>query len=164
MKTSSSKKRSTADKPRCGLCGKTTKLMRTDCCGQWICNDEHKYVLFSYARNSCSRNHRRYTLCGFHHAEGHPGDWKTCRKCRESFQAEMVVWYGTNEYNFEKLPDPPAYEPTHCDRCGVVIKLGTDGYSTGPEGTLCERCSEDRFTPPPPPSKGPRSRRREPGA
>jgi len=22
----------------------------------------------------------------------------------------MVAWYGTNEYNFEKMPDPPAYE------------------------------------------------------
>jgi hypothetical protein len=52
---------------RCGLCGKKGKLTRTDCCGQWICDDEDKYVMFSYARNSCHRNHRRYTLCGYHH-------------------------------------------------------------------------------------------------
>jgi hypothetical protein len=38
--------------PHCGLCGKTQNLTRTDCCDQWICDDEHEYVLFSYARNS----------------------------------------------------------------------------------------------------------------
>ncbi len=163
MKTSSSNKRHAADKPRCGPRGKTRSLMRAACCGQWICNDEDSYALFSCALNSCSRNHRRYTLRGFHHAERRPGDWKSCARCRESFQAEMVVWYGANEYNFEKLPNPPAYEPTHCDRCGVVIKLGTDGHSVGPQGTLCETCSEERFTPATPPSRGPQSRRREPG-
>src|SRR3989338_8005647 len=61
--------RKSAPKPRCGLCGKTRNLTKTECCGNWICDDEHKYVIFSYARNSCYRNHRRYTLCGSHHAE-----------------------------------------------------------------------------------------------
>ena len=137
-----------AVKPRCGLCGKTKNLAQTECCGQWICSDEHKYVLFSYARNSCSRNHRRFTLCGFHSGEGHKGHWKDCKKCRASFQTEIYVWYGTNEYNFEKLENPPHYEPTLCDRCGVVIKLGTDGYSVGPKGTICERCNyEEHYQP-----------------
>jgi hypothetical protein len=129
-------------KPRCGLCGKTKNLMQTPCCGNWICNDHHKYVLFSYARNSCARNHDRYTLCSFHHQNGHKGHWKDCRVCRKSFQTEMYVWYGTNEYNFEVLENPPHYEPTLCDRCGVVIKLGTDGHSIGPRGTFCERCTD----------------------
>lgn len=128
--------------PRCGLCGKTKNLTKTECCGNWICDDEHKYVMFSYARNSCSRNHRRYTLCGYHHAEGHPGDWKDCAKCRESFEAEMYVWYGTNEYNFEKLPNPPEYEPTHCADCGKVIRLGTDGYSVCGDDYWCDRCTQ----------------------
>ena len=44
-----------ADKPRCGLCGKTKNLTKTECCGNWICDDEHKYVMLSYARNSCYR-------------------------------------------------------------------------------------------------------------
>jgi hypothetical protein len=26
-----------------------------------------------------------------------PGDRKDCPKCREAFEAEMYVWYGTNE-------------------------------------------------------------------
>jgi hypothetical protein len=129
------------DQPRCGLCGKTTKLIRTDCCGNWICNDEHKYALFSYARNSCHRNHRRYTLCAYHHNEGHPGDWKTCEECRADFETEMYVYYGTNEYNFEKLPSPPAYEPTKCGSCGKVIRLGMGGYSFSGGKYFCMDCS-----------------------
>lgn len=133
------------DTPRCGLCGKRKRLIRTDCCGQWICNDEDSYVLFSYARNSCHRNHRRMTVCAFHHGEGHAGNWQDCPECRASFPTEIYVWYGTNEYNFEKLPNPPAYEPTRCDGCGVVIKLSEGGYSQGPKGTLCEKCSRKSF-------------------
>ena len=141
-----------SEKPRCGLCGKTKNLERTSCCGNWICNDQHKYVLFSYARNSCARNHDRYTLCSFHRHNGHKGHWKDCKKCRKSFQTEMYVWYGTNEFNFEVLENPPHFEPTLCDRCRVRIKLGTDGHSIGPNGTLCERCSDlDRYGPPPAP-------------
>lgn len=127
--------------PRCGLCGKTRKLTRAECCGQWICDDEDKYVLYSYSRDSCSRNHRRYTLCGSHHAEKHAGDWKDCPKCREAIETEMYVWYGTNEFNFEKLPNPPSYEPTKCSRCGVVIRLGTDGHSIKGNEYFCEKCS-----------------------
>lgn len=130
-----------ADKPRCGLCGKTKNLIKTECCGNWICDDEHKYVLFSYATNSCSRNHRRYTLCVYHFNEGHKGDWKTCKKCRTEFEPEMVVWYGTNEHNFEKMPDPPSFEPTHCSKCGVVIKLGTDGFAQSGDEYWCENCA-----------------------
>jgi hypothetical protein len=86
---------------------------KTECCGQWICDDEDKYVLFSYERNSCYRNHRRYTLCAFHHDEEHKGNWKDCVECRNAFETEIYVFYGTNEFNFEKLENPPAYLPTH---------------------------------------------------
>src|ERR671931_1567229 len=74
----------------CGLCGKSTKpLVRTECCNEWICDDEHEYVMFSYAHNSCHRNHSRYTLCASHYNEGHEGAWQECRECRESFETEM---------------------------------------------------------------------------
>jgi hypothetical protein len=33
--------------------------------------------MFSYARNSCSRNHRRYTLCGY----SVQGDNYLCDRC-----------------------------------------------------------------------------------
>jgi hypothetical protein len=132
-------------RPRCGLCRKATKLTRTPCCGQWICDDADRYVLFSYARNSCSRNHDRYTLCGFHFNEGHPGVWQECPSCRESFETELYVHYGTNEYNFEKLVNPPAYEPTRCARCRTVIDLGEGGYSVKGDEYLCAACTQREF-------------------
>ncbi|MBX3433304.1 MAG: hypothetical protein KF847_08285 [Pirellulales bacterium] len=130
---------------RCGLCGKTKNLTKTECCGNWICDDEHEYVLFSYARNSCNRNHRNYTLCSHHYNEGHEGAWQDCQECLNDFDTEMYVYYGTNEYNFEVLQNPPAFEPTRCADCGKVIKLADGGYSSGREGYWCERCTAKRF-------------------
>ena len=127
--------------PPCGLCGKSKKpRQKTDCCVNWVCGDESEYVMFSYSRNICSRNHRRFTLCGSHHAEEHKGDWKTCKKCREDFELEMYVWYGTNEYNFEKLLNPPAFEPTRCSRCGERIVLPDGGYSSFCGVYRCDNC------------------------
>jgi recombinational DNA repair protein (RecF pathway) len=54
----------------------------------------------------------------------------------------MYVWYGTNEYNFEKLENPPSFEPTHCARCGKRINLGEDGYSIYGDRYTCEECME----------------------
>ncbi|GIW41970.1 MAG: hypothetical protein KatS3mg076_2547 [Candidatus Binatia bacterium] len=124
----------------CGLCGKTKALMRTECCDRWICDDEHEYVLFSYARNSCLRNHRRYTLCGYHWAEQHEGSWKDCAECREAFETELYVWYGTNEYNFEKLENLPQFRASFCARCHRRIRLGTDGYIIRSGKYWCEEC------------------------
>ncbi|MCI0657452.1 MAG: hypothetical protein L0170_10325 [Acidobacteria bacterium] len=137
--------KSSSEKARCGLCGKSKKLTTTDCCGRTICDDEENYVMFSYARNSCSRNHNRYTLCGFHHNEGHPGRWQDCAKCRKDIETEMYVYYGTNEHNFEKLENPPAFQPTKCGKCSAVIKLSDGGYSQGPEGYRCQKCTEREF-------------------
>jgi hypothetical protein len=137
-----SKRTQKKDTPRCGLCGKTKNLTKTDCCDQWICDDEDQYVMFSFARNSCHRNHDRYTLCAYHYHEGHTGDWKTCEKCKADFESdlEMYVYYATNEYNFEKMENPPEYEPTKCAKCGSVIVLSEDAYTMSGEGYFCEKC------------------------
>ena len=58
---------------------------------------------FLVRRCSCYRNQRRFTLCGHYSAEGHAGRWQDCSKCREDFETEMYVYYGTNEYNFQML-------------------------------------------------------------
>ncbi|PYS80336.1 MAG: hypothetical protein DMF67_20740 [Acidobacteria bacterium] len=125
----------------CGLCGKSEKLTRTECCGEWICDDESEYVLFSYAHNSCHRNHSRYTLRSSHYNEGHEGMWQECQQCREGFETEMYVWYGINEYNFVKLANPPAYKPTKCAKCKRVIRLAEDGYSMKGGKYYCDRCT-----------------------
>ena len=137
------KKEINPNDPACGLCGKKSKpRYKTECCGKWICDDDSDYAMFSYARNSCSRNHRRYTLCASHFAEEHKGDWKTCKKCYENYnhELEMYVWYGTNEYNFEILVNPPKFRPTHCNKCGKIISLSNDGYSTLCGAYFCEEC------------------------
>jgi hypothetical protein len=55
----------------------------------------------------------------------------------------MYVWYGTNDYNFEKLKNPPSYQPTRCASCGTVIRLGEDGYTLTPQGTyVCLACAD----------------------
>lgn len=145
MRNRSKKKKVTRRKrPVCGLCGSKTNLTKTDCCGQWICDDADQYAPFSYATNSCYRNHDHYTLCALHYHEGHEGDWKTCPDCKKSFshELEMYVYFGTNEYNFEKLPDPPSFEPTLCSQCGKRIHLGTDGYSVHKDQYTCSACSD----------------------
>ena len=135
-----------AERPaRCGLCGKSKSLTRTECCGNWICDDEDSYELFSYARNSCARNHRRYTLCGSHYEEGHEGDWRDCADCRDAFETEMYVSYGTNEYNFDVLENPPEFEPTLCAACGTRIVLKAGGYSVKGDRYLCGNCTEREF-------------------
>ena len=126
---------------QCGLCGKAKGLTRTECCGNWICDDTDQYVLFSYARNSCYRNHDRYTLCAGHHHERHTGSWKSCKTCMKNFETEMYVWYGTNEYNFEILKNPPRFKPTRCADCKKILRLPDDGYSITRKGYVCQECS-----------------------
>ena len=134
--------------PACGLCGKKKKPReQTDCCGHWVCGSENEYVMFSYSRDICSRNHRRFTLCGHHHTEEHKGKWQTCKKCRADFdhELEMYVWYGTNEYNFEKLENPPKFPRTHCAGCEKIICLPDDGFTSLKDIYVCEECMECGF-------------------
>lgn len=128
-------------KKKCGLCGKSSKkLTKTSCCNNWICDDEDSYKMFSYARNSCSRNHRRFTLCGAHVSEEHSGDWKNCKECVRGYEPEMAAWYGTNEYNFETLENPPSFKPTYCSKCGIRIVLPDGGYSVLCGVYRCDGC------------------------
>lgn len=87
----------------CGLCGKTDNLTRTECCDRAICDDEGSYQMFSYSGVCCSRNHRRYTLCGYHHGEGHQEkDWKKCEKCvgGDLLNLTTAITQGTSELPF----------------------------------------------------------------
>ncbi|GAO98036.1 hypothetical protein Cva_00679 [Caedimonas varicaedens] len=105
-------------KPWCGLCGSTEKrLTKTECCQNWICDDAHTYQVFSYANNSCYRNHDCYTLCAAHYHEGHTGRWQDCQQCRDSFDVPYYTYCGTNKYNFDVLNNPEKYtiSCTHCD-------------------------------------------------
>ncbi len=52
----------------------------------------------------------------------------------------MYVYRGTNEYNFEKLTNPPAFEPTLCAGCGERINLGEGGWSYKGGKYTCMDC------------------------
>jgi len=129
------------EEPRCGLCGNTKRLTRTECCGNWICDDEHEHTPFFTAQDSCLRSHSRFTLCAYHFQQGHAGKWQDCPECRRDFETEMYVWYGTNEFNFTKLDNPPGYEPVNCSRCGAIIHLAQDMCSRTGDGYLCSECT-----------------------
>jgi hypothetical protein len=57
----------------------------------------------------------------------------------------MYVYYGTNEYNFEKLTKVPTYEPTLCATCATRIDLGEGGYSQQGGDYTCMTCSTKKF-------------------
>ena len=57
----------------------------------------------------------------------------------------MYAYYGTNKYNFEKLENPPAFEPAKCLKCQRVIRLGVDDYAMTGDGYICERCYDVRI-------------------
>lgn len=113
---------------KCGLCGRNAReafvktgnhLTKTDCCDNWICDDEHLYVVGTYAKNSCLRNHTRYTLCNYHMTENHRGSWLECEKCKSEFDLIDYVDKGTNNYNFVKLKNAPKIE-IKCASCGFI--------------------------------------------
>ena len=104
-------------KKTCGLCGATKKLIKTPCCSNWICDDSHKYVLFSYATNSCYRNHARYTICATHYNSNHNGKWQECKKCKDEYLIENYFDLATNDFNFEKLQNTPKIT-IKCISCG----------------------------------------------
>lgn len=135
-----------AVKNKCGLCGATKKLTQTDCCKNWICDDVDQYRMFSYAKNSCSRNHDRYTLCSSHRHEGHKGNWQTCKKCLSNYDTEDYVYYGTNDFNFEKLSVVPSFPPTICADCSKVIVRSEEGYSIRGNNFYCENCGNSFLT------------------
>lgn len=142
-----SNKKALPEKKKCGLCGSTTKtITKTSCCNNWICDDESDYVLFSYAHNSCHRNHNRYTLCSHHFTEEHDGNWQDCKKCKDSFDLPDYVDMGTNEHNFEILKNPEKVTVT-CVNCGFTANtVSVFAYQT-PKGHYCSRkeCQEAVF-------------------
>jgi hypothetical protein len=52
----------------------------------------------------------------------------------------MYVWYGTNEFNFETLRNPPHFKPTLCAKCKQQIHLGTESHTRSGGDYYCERC------------------------
>ena len=137
----------TSKQPACGLCGKTENLTKTPCCNRWICDDADEYVLFSYSTNSCYRNHDRYTLCSYHYKEEHLGHWQDCEKCKDECDIENYVDFGTNDFNFEKLVNPPKIS-IKCASCGFQSDSVQDFSFQTSKGWYCDKkkCQEAAMT------------------
>ena len=134
--------------------------MRTECCNKLICDDEDSYVLFSYSREHCSRNHRRYSNCAYHYGEGHEGKWQECERCKEdltsclsdgSVNYDWAVRAGNHPdhpYRFNFSEDALQFDwekevkyPS-CSSCGKDIDTWMDGYTIKPGGAhLCASCA-----------------------
>ena len=121
----------------CGLCGNDgsiAPLKQARCCKRTICDDQASYKMFSYARNSCDRNHGKYTMCSFHHTNmddpPHSGDpyKEECAQCKYMHGDSDDIYVGnlTSNHNFqediEKVERAPAFDPTKCMKCGRIIK------------------------------------------
>lgn len=125
-------------RPVCGLCGDSEKLIKTPCCNHWVCDDEHTYVLFSYSTNSCYRNHDRYTLCATHFREGHAGKWQECKACKDDYPIENYADFATNDFNFEKLKNPPKVT-IKCVNCSFKSNTVQDFSCQTSKGWYCEK-------------------------
>ena len=87
--------------PECGLCGsRKGPFTRTECCNKLICDDEDSYVLLSYSRMHCSRNHRRYSQCTYHFNEKHKGRWQDCTTCRQDDHLGATLPDGSVNYDW----------------------------------------------------------------
>ena len=71
----------------CRFCGDASApLVKTRCCGQWICCDTE---FFSFRGGDyCQFEHEHDSICYFHYIERHPGTWQDCKACRRFFGEE----------------------------------------------------------------------------
>lgn len=128
----------------CAICAGQKNLERADCCGNWICNNEKDYQLYSYSRHFCSRSHRMYTCCGSHHAEGHKGDWRSCEPCTDRLGGAR--YYATNVYNVTPALESPrgsTMVTAACTRCGVRVAYGIERPADpvyAYDGVVCATC------------------------
>ena len=141
---------------RCFVCGAKddeAQLGFTECCNSVVCDNEHEYEMMSYSQDHCKRSHCRYTLCGYHHTEGHVGDWRVCGQCKDDFlggklEGSARSWYSTNGFNMtpaleSDLPQG-SFITEPCGGCDGRITPGHDSVSTSftrdGQVTLCSRC------------------------
>ena len=126
----------------CSLCGKTKNLTTTPCCGQPICDDHHKYELFSYAHTSCARNHDRRSLCAFHYNNDHPGKWQDCKRCVKELGEESYALLAASDYNIGKPESVPDIS-IRCFGCKKDIKDMSLISMVTSKGKLCIKCAPD---------------------
>lgn len=133
-------KPNSAKQKKCELCGRAQNLLKTRCCKSWVCDDYEDYKTFPLKKKSCLINHGRFTICGYHYYNSHQGHWQVCETCKKCLETEIYVWYGTNQFNFEKLKNIPVYTSKACFKCKRVIHLAVEPYTVLNEKYTCFHC------------------------
>lgn len=144
--------------PECGLCGnRRGPLEYTECCNRLVCDDEGSYRMHSYSRMHCSRNHRRYTICGYHCGENHKGKWQDCQKCKDYFRecdGSLGYEYASKAGNPPHLPfkfnfDKDAMEFNwkemefpECDMCQRPVDTVMESFMRLPGSCGLLQCAE----------------------
>ena len=68
----------------CHFCEQTDlPLVKTRCCQKWVCCDTD-FISFR-GGGRCQFEHEHYSICHFHHNNGHEGKWLKCDECRDFF-------------------------------------------------------------------------------
>lgn len=128
-----------AEDIECKLCGCKDSLCKTECCGQTICNVPVDSSALTYPRETCSRAHRKYTLCSYHYHFRHAApDWRECTQCAEN----KMTWLSHNGYNFTPLTHPPKGRmfTQRCSTCYRRIHQGFDVFSVVDGQLKCKTC------------------------
>lgn len=140
LSQSDSQNKPISKQKKCTLCNRSQYILKTQCCKNWICDDYEDYKTFSLKKKSCLVNHYRFTICGYHYNNSHSGHWQVCDKCQKSLETEIYVWYGTNQFNFEKLKIIPAYTSKKCIKCQRIIHLAVEPYTVLEGKYTCFHC------------------------
>lgn len=133
----------------CGLCrARKPPFKYTECCRRVVCADEGNYVLMSYGRNSCSRNHNRYTNCSNHNQAGHAGRWQDCAACKNGYDEYDWWTFGSNPPDLAaccNFPDDVLQGPRPslplCSGCRRPVDTATEAHSFGATGLCCMACT-----------------------
>jgi len=86
----------------CRFCGsKSSPLVKTRCCDQWICCDT---AFLSFRGGGyCQFEHENDSICHFHYNEGHKGLWRECEECRDFLgeeQFKIEAEYTINNHRY----------------------------------------------------------------
>lgn len=132
------------DRTGCTACGRRGEVKPSECCGLLFCAGGSPFSPYASPLAHCERSHSRYTVCGYHHGQGHAGPWANCEVCKSDFEPQLYEYYASNRCNSGQRPYDSKLHHPRCNDCARWIDLLADGYWVEGGGFLCIRCAEER--------------------
>ena len=78
------------------------------------------------------------TFCLTHYYSKHKGKWQECKQCKDEYSIENYVYFATNDFNFEKLPNAPKIT-IRCVNCEFESNTMEDFAFETSEGFYCTK-------------------------